>query len=216
MSDNISYKQSEKFIVGLTGGIGSGKTTVAKLFEQLHIDIVDADIVAREVVVPGQPALQKIIQHFGDQIVTECGQLNRTLLRTLIFSDPKKKEWLNKLLHPLIRESLLTQIAATQSPYCLLVAPLLIENNLHHIVDRVLVIDVSEETQVLRVIQRDPSNAQEIKRIIANQIPRKQRVSAADDVISNESTQLHFIKEHVAKLHQAYTKLAQNKKKHHQ
>jgi dephospho-CoA kinase len=214
MSEEVRLNKSKKFIVGLTGGIGSGKTTVANLFEQLDIDIVDADIVAREVVEPGQPALEKIKQYFGDEIVSNSGQLNRTLLRTIIFSDLQKKDWLNKLLHPLIRQSILEQIAATNSQYCLLVAPLLVENNLHHMVDRVLVIDVTEHTQVLRVLKRDPSNEQEIKRIIANQIPRKQRKAVADDVINNESIELNLINSQVAKLDRKYNKLAKIKGKH--
>jgi len=216
MSKNITHNNSKKFIVGLTGGIGSGKTTIANIFEELNIDIVDADVVAREVVEQGQPALEEIRQYFGKEIVSDSGQLNRTLLRTIIFSDQKKKEWLNKLLHPLIRQSLLQQITATKSQYCLLVAPLLIENKLHHMVDRVLVIDVSEQTQIIRVTKRDPSNEEEIKRIIANQIPRNQRIAEADDVINNESTELQFINNQVTKLHQEYNKLAEIKKKHHQ
>jgi len=216
MSKNITHNNSKKFIVGLTGGIGSGKTTIANIFEELNIDIVDADVVAREVVEPGQPALEEIRQYFGKEIVSDSGQLNRTLLRTIIFSDQKKKEWLNKLLHPLIRQSLLQQITATKSQYCLLVAPLLIENKLHHMVDRVLVVDVSEQTQIIRVTKRDPSNEEEIKRIIANQIPRNQRIAEADDVINNESTELQFINNQVTKLHQEYNKLAEIKKEHHQ
>jgi len=216
MSKNITHNNSKKFIVGLTGGIGSGKTTISNIFEELNIDIVDADVVAREVVEQGQPALEEIRQYFGKEIVSDSGKLNRTLLRTIIFSDQKKKEWLNKLLHPLIRQSLLQQITATKSQYCLLVAPLLIENKLHHMVDRVLVIDVSEQTQVIRVTKRDPSNEEEIKRIIANQIPRNQRIAEADDVINNESTELQFINNQVTKLHQEYNKLAKIKKKHHQ
>lgn len=216
MSTEYIPKNNATFIVGLTGGIGSGKTTIAKLFEQLNIDVVDADIVAREVVELGKPALQKIIQYFGESIVSKSGQLNRSLLRTIIFSDQKKKEWLNELLHPLIRQSILEQINATTSQYCLLVAPLLIENNLHHLVNRVLVIDINEGTQVFRVTKRDLSNEQEIKRIIASQIPREQRIAKADDIINNERTDLNFIKKQVAKLHEIYIKLAINENNHHQ
>jgi len=216
MSTKYISKKEPKYIIGLTGGIGSGKTTITKLFEQFNIDVVDADIVAREVVEPGMPALKKIIQYFGKSIVSQSGQLNRSLLRTLIFNDQQKKEWLNGLLHPLIRQSILDQIDATTSQYCLLVAPLLIENNLVHLVNRVLVIDIDEETQVLRVTKRDPSNEQEIRRIIASQIPRKQRLVNADDIINNESADPHSINEQVCKLHQIYTKLVENENKHHQ
>jgi len=202
--------KNNKFIIGLTGGIACGKTTIANKFKQYGIDIIDADIVAREVVEPGTSALAEIIQYFGKDIVSTSGQLNRSLLRTIIFSDEQKKVWLNQLLHPLIRQSMIKQIEATTSQYCILVAPLLIENNLHQLVNRILVIDINEDSQIIRATKRDPSNELEIKRIIASQIPRNQRLLKADDIINNESNVPLFIDEEVANLHRTYLKLAVN------
>jgi len=216
MSKKRTLNKNKKFIVGLTGGIACGKTTIANSFKQHNIDIVDADIVAREVVEPGMPALEEIIQYFGEDIVLDSGQLNRSLLRTIIFSDEQKKVWLNQLLHPLIRQSMLKQIETTTSQYCLLVAPLLIENNLHQLVNRILVIDIHEDIQIVRATQRDPSNEQEIKRIIASQIPRKQRLLKADDVINNESTDRLFIDKKVANLHLTYLEHSKNDNTDHQ
>ena len=179
------------FIVGLTGGIGSGKTTIANLFNELGIDIIDADIVARQVVAPNSPALQSIVDRFGPDYLDRSGNLNRTLLRTRIFSHDEDKRWLNNLLHPLIRQTLLDELKQAQSPYCLLVAPLLIENNLHALVDRVLVIDVDESVQLSRTLKRDASNEAEIKAIIASQISRDKRLVAADDVINNNDPALN-------------------------
>ena len=178
-------------IVGLTGGIGSGKTTVANLFNELGIDIVDADIVARQVVAPNSPALQSIVDRFGPDYLDSSGHLNRALLRTRIFSHDEDKHWLNNLLHPLIRQTLLDELKQARSPYCLLVAPLLIENNLHTLVDRVLVIDVDESVQLARTLKRDTSNESEIKAIIASQISRDKRLLAADDVINNNHSDLN-------------------------
>ena len=134
-------------IIGLTGGIASGKTTVANLLGQYGIDIIDADIVARDVVAPGSSALSQISQHFGPDILSPDGSLNRSELRQLIFSDAEHKTWLNNLLHPLIRQQIATELSLATSPYCLLVAPLLIENNMQSMVDLVLVVDSNEQDQ---------------------------------------------------------------------
>ena len=174
-----------QFIIGLTGGIGSGKTTIANMFAALGIDIIDADIIAREVVQPDSPALNKIKQHFGDKLLFADGTLNRVLLRENIFSCENKKLWLNNLLHPLIRKAITSQLKKASSPYCLLVAPLLIENKLDALVNKVLVIDVSELAQLTRTLERDKSNEQIIKSIMASQLSRLERLSAADDVINN-------------------------------
>ena len=204
-----------KFIVGLTGGIGSGKTTIANIFAEFGIDIVDADIVAREVVEPGTKALTLIADHFGTEVITRTGQLDRALLRSKIFSNDDEKQWLNNCLHPLIRTSIQTQVAAVNSPYCLLVAPLLIENHLHEMVDRVLVVDVSIDTQIQRTLSRDNSSSEEIKRIIASQATRAQRRKLADDIISNqsnqESEQLSLIRDEIKKHHLHYLALSRAK-----
>ena len=195
-------------IIGLTGGIGSGKTTVANMFIELGIEAVDADVVAREVVDVGTPALNQIAEHFGDQVLHNNGSLNRAQLREIVFHSPEKKDWLNNLLHPLIREEMARQIAQCQSPYCLLIAPLLFENGLDKSVSRTLVIDVPEETQIARTLSRDESDEATIKNIINAQINRKDRLSMADDVIDNSGDDLSSIKEQVRKLHQTYLALA--------
>ena len=198
------------FIVGLTGGIGSGKTTVSDFFAELNIDIIDADIAARMVVEPGSKALVAIKAHFGADFIDNNGQLNRAKLRSRIFSEPEDKAWLNSLLHPLIRQEILAQIAQANSSYCLLVAPLLLENNLHKLVNRVLVVNVDEANQVARTAARDPSSVAEIKRIIASQMPSEQRLSFADDVINNQDTSLEDIRKQVIDLDQKYQSLALN------
>ena len=149
----------------MTGGIGSGKTTIANFFADLGIDIIDADIAARKVVEPKSNALGRISHHFGPQFIQADGTLNRPLLRSRIFSNDTDKLWLNNLLHPLIRQTMLNEIQQSQSPYCLLVAPLLIENNLQSLVQRILVIDISEVEQIKRAVLRDPSSKEEIIRI---------------------------------------------------
>jgi dephospho-CoA kinase len=196
------------FIVGLTGGIGSGKTTIANLFDQHNITIVDADIVARDVVAIGSPALGQISQHFGKGFIQADGQLDRALLRKQIFSNNKDKLWLNNLLHPLIREQLITQMKAAKSPYCLLVAPLLIENDLITLVNRVLVIDVSEATQISRTTKRDNNSVEQVQAIIASQASRKVKQDHADDLLNNNCHSLKELKVMVDKLHQHYLSLA--------
>lgn len=199
---------NKKIVIGLTGGIGSGKTTIANFFADLGIDIIDADIASRKVVEPKSNALVQISQHFGTQFIQADGTLNRPLLRSRIFSNDNDKLWLNNLLHPLIRQTMLNEIQQSQSSYCLLVAPLLIENNLQSLVHRILVIDISEDEQIKRAVLRDPSSKEEIMRIIASQIPRQERLNYADDIIDNSKSDLGIIKDNVIKLDQKYQKLA--------
>ena len=196
------------FIVGLTGGIGSGKTTITNMFIELGVDVVDADIIARQVVAPKSKALKTIAEHFGDAFIQSNGELNRALLRTQIFSHPQDKRWLNELLHPLIREELLKQLHKATSSYCLLVAPLLIENNLLPLVNRTLVVDVSESVQLARTLLRDTSSETEIKAIIASQTTRADRLSFADDVIDNNTNKLALVNSSVQSLHAKYLTLA--------
>ncbi len=196
-----------KLIIGLTGGIGSGKTTVTDYFSELGIKIIDADIIAREVVAVGSPALQAIADHFGHQFIQQDGQLNRALLRERIFSNDADRLWLNALLHPLIRQNIVSQTKAATSRYCILVAPLLIENKLQGLVDRVLVIDVSAQTQLSRAMQRDNSTEKEISAIIASQTSQATRIQAADDVINNDNYSLVEIQAAVIVLHKKYLTL---------
>ncbi|WP_328824524.1 dephospho-CoA kinase [Thalassotalea algicola] len=199
-------------IIGLTGGIGSGKTTIANLFAQKDIDIVDADVVAREVVEPESVGLGSIIDHFGLSIIKGNGELDRAALREIVFTDESEKQWLNQLLHPLIRDEVFSQISACHSPYCILVAPLLLENQLDKHVNRVLVVDVPEEQQISRTAQRDNCDENIVKNIINAQITRELRLSRADDIIDNSKSDFIQIEQSVDALHKHYLQLAANEK----
>ncbi|AXF66231.1 MULTISPECIES: dephospho-CoA kinase [unclassified Leclercia] len=191
------------YIVALTGGIGSGKSTVAEAFSRLGITIIDADILARQVVEPGTPALRAIADHFGSDIIEPDGTLNRRMLRERIFTHPEEKAWLNALLHPLIQQETQKQIARATSPYVLWVVPLLVENNLHDKADRVLVVDVSPATQIQRTIARDNVGREHAEQILAAQATREARLAVADDVIDNNGSP-DAIASDVARLHQQY------------
>lgn len=195
-------------VIGLTGGIGSGKTTVANLFAEYGIDLIDADIIAREVVAIGSIGLARITEKFGNSILLTDGNLDRSQLRTVIFSDPQHKDWLNQLLHPLISEKMLADIDRATSPYCLLIVPLMVENNLQTLTDRLLVIDVDQQTQIMRTQQRDNVSLQQIKNILAAQASRQQRLDAADDIICNNGDDQALLTQ-IAQLHQHYLALAQ-------
>ncbi|WP_422767180.1 dephospho-CoA kinase [Photobacterium leiognathi subsp. mandapamensis] len=197
-------------VIGLTGGIGSGKTTVANLFADTYgIDIIDADIVAREVVEPNTFGLSAIVEKCGKEILLEDGTLNRAKLRDAIFSQPELKTWLNNLLHPLIREKMQQDINQSQSPYCLLVVPLMVENNLQTMTHRLLVVDVDEQVQIQRTQQRDNVSIEQIKNILASQASREQRLDAADDVITNNGDNKALVSQ-VEQLHLQYLKMSQD------
>ena len=196
------------YVVAITGGIGSGKTTVANQFAALGIEVVDADLIAREVVEPGTPALAAIASHFGPGILDEQGRLDRRALRERIFSNPAAKSWLNALLHPIIRSEMLRQCAAANSPYCLLVVPLLVENRLTELADRVLVIDVDEATQIERTCRRDGVNREQAQAILASQASRSERLAMADDVLDNQSGTTETIRERILALHETYLAFA--------
>ncbi|MFQ3230479.1 dephospho-CoA kinase [Reinekea sp.] len=172
-------------IIGLTGGIASGKSTALKLFEALNVPYVDADIVAREVVEPGSTALASIIDRFGDAILLPNGKLDRPALRQAIFSNLEHKQWLEALLHPLIRESMITQLNSFEAPYCLLVAPLLFENGLESYCEKTVTLDIPEELQLERALKRDGSSLDTLKSIIASQWSRQQRLDKADYILDN-------------------------------
>jgi dephospho-CoA kinase len=194
-------------IIGLTGGIGTGKTTISDHFHSLGAKVIDADVIARQVVATGSTALTAIAEYFGDDYLLEDGQLNRAVLRSRIFSSEVDKKWLSELLHPLIRAEIVKQTNAAESPYCVLVAPLLIENNLLMLVNRVLVVDMSEDTQLARTLQRDTSSEQEIKAIIASQTTRSARLKHADDIINNDTLALSEVKVIVSELNTKYLAL---------
>ncbi|MDE1250491.1 dephospho-CoA kinase [Vibrio aestuarianus] len=192
------------FVVGLTGGIASGKTTVANIFHQhFGIDIVDADVIARQVVEVGSKGLKAIEEHFGHKILHANGQLDRATLRSKIFADETQKAWLNNLLHPMIREKMLEQLSSTTSPYALLVVPLLIENNLQSLANRILVVDVDTETQISRTMARDNVSEQQVRAILAAQASREQRLAQADDVVKNSAENQKLLPQ-ITELHQKY------------
>ncbi|WP_279028200.1 dephospho-CoA kinase [Gibbsiella quercinecans] len=195
------------YIVALTGGIGSGKTTVANAFARFGATIVDADVIARHIVEPGTPALAAIAAHFGNEILQADGSLDRARLRQLIFNHPAEKAWLNQHLHPLIHQETQRQLALVSSPYALWVVPLLVENDLHTRADRVLVVDADRETQLARTMARDGSSREQALNILSAQASRHQRLAVADDVIDN-SGNLRDIEPAVALLHQRYLELA--------
>jgi dephospho-CoA kinase len=197
-------------VVGLTGGIGSGKTTVANLFASFGVDLVDADIIAREIVAIGSPALESIAAQFGPDVLLADGSLNRSWLRTKVFTEPMHKQWLNTLLHPLIRSEILRQLAAAKSPYVLLVAPLLIENGLTALVGQVLVVDVSPETQLRRTSLRDNVAQSQVAAILASQCDRATRLAHANQVIDNDFDGFDLSAK-VAELHAFYLRLAEEK-----
>lgn len=171
--------------IGLTGGIGSGKSTAATRFSMLGIPVIDTDVIAREVTKPGEPGYKKIIDELGNSILSDDATLNRAHLRDLAFSNPKIKKTLESILHPLIREKMWAQAANAKAPYCVFVVPLLIETEQYKEMDRVLVIDTSEELQITRAKMRDETTSGKIEAIIKGQVDRKTRLSFADDVIHN-------------------------------
>jgi len=194
--------------VGLTGGIGSGKSSVCKLFADLGVPIIDADQIAHELVRPGQPALQAIIETFGEEIVTDYkGNLDRKRLRELIFRDSDSRKKLENILHPLVYDEIEDQLTKITSPYCIICIPLLIETRAINKVDRVLVIDIPEALQIQRACQRDNMDIEDIQKIIRAQTSRDIRLNAADDIIRNDGnlTSLH---KQVKDLHKCYTKTA--------
>ncbi|QTL39211.1 dephospho-CoA kinase [Xenorhabdus budapestensis] len=196
------------YIVALTGGIGSGKTTISNVFSSLGVPLVDADIIAREVVTPGSPALQAISEHFGSDILLSDGSLNRAALRQKIFSAPEEKQWLNSLLHPLIHAETQRQLNQVSYPYVIWVVPLLIENNLMHLANRILVVDVPPDIQISRTITRDGVNREQVENILAAQVSRQERLEKADDVILNDQKE-QDLAARIIGLHQNYLKQAE-------
>ena len=196
------------YVVGISGGIGSGKTTVTDLFAKYAVEVIDADLIAREVVEPGTPALKAIVDKFGQSVLDKSGHLDRAKLRTLVFNDNEVKNWLNQLLHPAIRLQMLLQTQQAKSIYCLLSVPLLVENKLFEQVDRVVIVDVDEQTQLQRTLLRDKTNEQQIRAIMNAQATRQQRLAVADDVIDNNGKADDLAKQ-VAQLHKNYLQLAE-------
>ncbi|MFZ2168654.1 MAG: dephospho-CoA kinase [Methylococcaceae bacterium] len=199
--------------VGLTGGIGCGKTTVAKIFAQLNIPVIDADEIAHRLVSIGQPALAQIEQEFGEDILSPDGSLNRRKLKELIFSDPKQKQKLESILHPLVYQAIQAELKLLNTAYCIISIPLLFETKMSHFVDRILVIDCAVETQIERVRRRDNLTIEKIQSIIDSQASRSFRIEKADDLIENQDTIENSdtndkLAEQVKKLHNLYLSLS--------
>ena len=194
--------------IGLTGGIASGKSTVADLFGALEVPVIDTDKIAREVVEPGQPPLEKLVERFGTGILTPDGHLDRPKLREIVFSDPKARADLEALTHPAIGSAVEAMAAAAGGPYQILVIPLLVEKGLGKRLDRVLVVDCPETLQLQRLQARDGSSAEQAQSILDAQASRTARLKAADDVIRNESD-VADLRQQVAALHRRYLELAQ-------
>jgi dephospho-CoA kinase len=194
------------WILGLTGGIGSGKSAVAACFAELGVHQVDSDHVARWVVEPGQPALGKIAEHFGDEILLADGSLNRPMLRERIFQAPEQRKWLEALLHPLIRERTYQYLEQGTSPYAILVSPLLIESGQWRTVQRVLVVDTPEHLQLQRTALRDNVSQEQVRSIIAAQAQRDDRLAHADDILINDRDQ-QWLQQEVERLHRFYLTL---------
>lgn len=198
------------YIIGLTGGIGSGKTTVGNCFLQLGINVINADIAARKIVTKGSPALTQIAEFFGQQSLLEDGTLNRAFLREEIFNDSNKRQWIEALLHPLIQIWIKQALKNASSAYTILESPLLLETDQHRLADRILVVDVPKELQIQRSGQRDSNNKQQIQAIMDTQLSREERLKQADDIIDN-SEPLEGLPSKVEALHQTYLKLASKK-----
>lgn len=193
--------------IGLTGGIGSGKSTVAQYFAELGVPVIDTDAIARDVVLPDSLAFKKIAEHFGSAVITAKGELNRQALRDIIFKSELDRKWLESLLHPLIRKVVAEQVAQAKSPYCVLVIPLLVESKSYPMIDRILVVDAPEEQQLARAQKRDQLTKAQVEAIMKAQAIRAERLTAANDVISNDGD-LQHLHEQIKKLHESYLQLA--------
>jgi dephospho-CoA kinase len=196
------------FTVGLTGGIGSGKSTVSDLFAAMGVDVIDTDEIARALTASGQPAVSRIEQEFGPEVVQDDGALNRNRMREMAFANPAAREALQRILHPLIREEVQRRLSATDAPYSIVVVPLLVESKDYKFANRVLVVDCSEQQQIERVMQRSGLAKDQIEAIMATQASRRERIAAADDVIRNEDG-IAELRAKVKQLHEKYLTLAQ-------
>ena len=192
-----------RFVVGVTGGIGSGKSAVTERFESRGITVVDADLAARVVVEPGKPALEAIAGHFGEQLIRADGSLDRAELRRLVFADEVERHWLEQLTHPLIGREIMAQLEASTSPYTILSSPLLLETSQRDLTDCILVVDVPESVQLERTMQRDDNDEAQVRRIMAAQLPRSERLQGADIVLDNSGS-LAALDELVEELHKEF------------
>ena len=198
---------SPALTIGLTGGVASGKSLVAAMFVSLGAQLIDTDIVAREVVAPGEPGLAAVRAVFGDSVLTREGELDRGKMRALVFADAAKRQSLEAILHPLIRARTLEQLGAAAGPYVLVAVPLLVETGFGKLVDRVLVVDCPVDVQVARLMKRDGLAESGARAMIEAQTDRAARLEAADDVIDNSGS-IDATRKQVEKLHHRYLELA--------
>ena len=195
-------------IIGLTGGIGSGKSVASDKFKSLGITIVDADVASRTVVEPGKPALKEIEDHFGSGIITAEGKLDRNNLREIIATDPEERKWLESVTHPKIGEQITKEISESTSVYTLFVAPLLLETNSQEMCSRVVVVDVPKDVQIRRTAKRDKVSPNQVEQMVAAQMEREKRLEKADDVLLNNGT-IEDLEKQVEELHKKYIQMAE-------
>ncbi|VFP86627.1 Dephospho-CoA kinase [Candidatus Erwinia haradaeae] len=195
------------YIVALTGGIGSGKSTIANIFAEMGVDITDSDVISRQILTENREVLTAMHKHFGSEIFITDRTINRTLLRKKIFTSPEERLWVNNLLHPLIRQATNAQLASSRSPWCLWVVPLLVENNLQHHANRILLTEVDLKSQIARTAKRDCSTYHAVNEIICTQTTSVLRTSIADDIIDNNGS-LDMLKRQVTVLNQYYLNFA--------
>ena len=193
-------------IIGLTGGIGSGKSVASDKFASLGITVVDADIASRTVVEPGRPALKEITNHFGSEILSPEGELERAKLREIIASNPEERKWLESVLHPKIGEQISKELSESTSPYTLFVAPLLLETNSHEMCSRVVVVDVPKEVQIERTAERDKVPPNQVEQMVSAQMERGDRLENADDVLLNTGS-IEDLEKKVEELHEKYLQM---------
>jgi dephospho-CoA kinase len=192
--------------IGLTGGIGSGKTTACEIFTELGVSVIDADIIAHELVKPGMPALEKIIRLFGKEVISDDGTLDRKILRDKIFANNDDRKKLEDILHPAVYREISAQVESINSKYCIISIPLLLETDTSKSVDRILVIDVPREQQLERALNRDKTNKNDINAIIDSQISRNDRLSAADDIVDNNGD-INDLRKKIYELHEFYSNI---------
>jgi len=195
-------------IIGLTGGIGSGKSVASDKFKSLGITIVDADVASRTVVEPGKPALKEIEDHFGSGIITAEGKLDRNNLREIIATDPEERKWLESVTHPKIGEQITKEISESTSVYTLFVAPLLLETNSQEMCSRVVVVDVPKDVQIQRTAKRDKVSPNQVEQLVAAQMEREKRLEKADDVLLNSGT-IEDLEKQVEELHKKYIQMVE-------
>ena len=195
-------------IIGLTGGIGSGKSVASDKFKSLGVAVVDADVASRTVVEPGKPALKEIQDHFGSGIITAEGKLDRNKLREIIATDAKERKWLESVLHPKIGEQITKEISESTSIYTLFVAPLLLETNSQEMCSRVVVVDVPKDVQIRRTAKRDKVSSNQVEQMVAAQMKREKRLEKADDVLLNNGT-IEDLEKQVEELHKKYIQMAE-------